>query len=135
MSNRLTQFGLVSLMSLLVLSWSTCPSLFVNAVRTLVGAEVHACASAESLPACCHEAEADPQEDEAPKRCPLCEKIGSMHALVTPDAPMVLVAPLPTLETIVASVALLPSLRAADRLQQIVRPPGEHFTTTVRFLC
>lgn len=131
------------MMSLLVLSWSTCPALYVNSVRTLVGAEVHACAGSDAGPACCllcqretcqHEAP-DTSDERGPKRCPLCEKIGSMHALVVLDAPAALAVPLLTAEFVVVTLALAPLERAAERLEQVVSPPDEQFTTTVRFLC
>ncbi len=124
-------------MSLLVLSWSTCPSLYVNSVRTLVGAEVHACACSDAGPACpfCEQEAPVTPDERAPKRCPLCKTIGSMHALVALDAPVALAAPAVTAEFVVATLACAPVERAAERLEQIVSPPDEQFTTTVRFLC
>ena len=151
-SKRFSQFGLVSLMSLLVLSWSTCPSLYVNSVRTLVGAQVHACACNDAEPTClsCEQSDCEQgdcqqrdcqqegpatPENGAPKRCPLCKTIGSMHALVTLDAPVALAAPVLTTELVVVTLAPAPSVRVTARLEQIVSPPDEQFTTTVRFLC
>jgi hypothetical protein len=129
-------------MSLLVLSWSTCPSLYVNSVGTLVGARSHAGACAHTAPVCdcCHQQAEDRDtpphhEKQTPERCPLCESIGSMHALVTVDAPPALAAPTATAELIVIAPASAPRERAAERLEQAVSPPDEQFTTTVRFLC
>ena len=141
-SKRLPKIGLIALMSLLVLSWSTCPSLYINSVWTLVGADggVCSCSELEATCPCCPcaaiECEAVDQHDGGtPERCPLCESIGSMHALATVEAPATPEVPVLTVVRLVVAAAIQPHQYVAERLEPDFSPPDEQFTTTVRLLC